>query len=391
MKTMKTVLFSIAVMSFTYSNAQSTWEEIAKARSISETVTDIQVVKTTAYNLTYIRQNTSMALIDIEKTKANSYMLKAISPNTELFEGESFINRMRSSVENNFEMNSKLGKEALAAGLDNATNSNGLLTSLINVHPVGAAVGNVLSVVNGFLEKKGVFLFIKKLFAPNYEKQIEDFEKEMAPYLDFYNSMDIHINNSIKTYDTYNSILASDGEKLESLFNQYSISRDGFTGKTNSNEQDLIDLLEDIDTDNLTPDEYLTLYSNEHFKSLVYLSNEIKKAEITMSYNYLTFNKAALYHLSSWKNILENNELTKENQSSDLKEIIKALDEANESINAQIKKIEQLLKEREENKNNKLGEEIFKFRLNESFFAPTVEIKNEIQLINPEIENFINK
>lgn len=288
-------------------------------------------------------------------------------------------------------MNSKLGKEALAAGLDNATNSNGLLTSLINVHPVGAAVGNILSVVNGFLEKKGVFLFIKKLFAPNYKKQIEDFEKEMAPYLGFYNSMDIHINNSIKTYDTYNSILASDGEKLESLFNQYSISRDGFTGKTNSNEQDLINLLEEIDTDNLTPDEYLNLYSNENFKSLVYLSNEIKKAEITMSYNYLTFNKSSLYHLSSWKNILENNELTKENQSSDLKEIIKALDEANKSINAQIKKIEKLLKDREENKNNKLGEEIYKFRLNESFFAPTVEIKNKFQLINPQIENFLNK
>ncbi|AJR04937.1 hypothetical protein [Siansivirga zeaxanthinifaciens] len=391
MKLLKLYFTLILTCLFLNLYSQSTWVDIAKAKSISEARTDIEVVLTTAHNLSYIRQNTSMVLIDIEKTYASAFVVKSVSPNTKLFEGQSFISKMRASIENNFEMNSKLGSEALVAGLDNATNSNGLLTSLINVHPVGAAVGNVLSIVNGFLEKKGVFLFIKKLFAPNYEKQIQAFEDDMAPYLNFYNSMDIHIENSIKTYDTYKSILASDGAKLESLFKQYLKTRNLFTGITNSTKQNLIDKINEIDIDNLTPIQYSSLYLDNNFKQLVHLSNEIKSAEISMSYNYLTFNKTALYHLVSWKNILLDNVLTQNNQSTDLKDIINTLENADIEITKQITQIEKLIKEREENQNNKLGEEILKMRINKGFFSPTNDFIEELKSNDTDIEKFINK
>lgn len=373
-----------------------TWEEIAAKRSLKEIENTKNLLNSIANSRLTMEQLWITQNISIEMTLASDYITLSVSPNTKIFGNESFFDKMKKSAISRFETNSNLGKEALAAGLDNATNSNGLITSILKVSPVGAAVSSVFSVVNGFLEKKGVFLFFKKLFAPNYQAQIASFEKDLAPYLSFYGNIESIINNSISTHETFKKIINSDVTELQNLNAEFLSLRDKVTMKVNSSDNDLVEFINhNLTFTTITPEQYFKYIDNEELHKLIHVSESMKRKDIDLGYHFLTYTTEMEKSYSDWLDLLKNNELTKNNiGSGDLHKIVTNLERASAAITTLNAQLKSTIKERDNNNNeasDKIKKQIIDFNLNSSFFAPNESNMKNLLKTHSEMIKYIKK
>lgn len=323
-----------------------TWVDIARMRSETEIKEGKEVLLSIAYNLTYIEKQTAFELIDIEKTIADTYIIESINQDAKIFEGKSFNDLMNEYMLEYLKMNTKLEKDELAAGLDSATNANGLFTYILNFKPVGEDVGSALSVANNFLEEQGIFTFTQKVYAPSSEKHINKFHEGLSSYLLFYNNLYDIIERYKNSYITFQPVLLSDSKELNNLLIKYEAERNKLL-ESNINPQDnLISYIQRISTTNISAPQYMDFINNEPLQNLIKISKQIKEKEKYMSRNYLSLKKSELNSIDNLKSLLDTSSVTLKKQSRELKKIINALDSATITISSQVTTLEDIIEEK---------------------------------------------